>query len=471
MSAPSKVPFPHQFDSRHLAPGDTFYVDSRHVGGAAKAQALIATAQAQGITHIITDVPDMAGTHYAPHPFALLSGAARQQWPQQPATTVGVTGTNGKTSVAWFYKELCHHLKKSSAALGTLGVVLPQTSLHDWGYTTPDPITLHQNLAALAAQGVTHLAMEISSHALALRRAEAVHLTAAAFTNLTPDHLDFHGTMDDYFAAKQRLFTEVLPVGATAVLPVTTPHSWLLASACKQRGVNVLTYGSANAEVVVTAAHTTINGLDLILKYGAHQSRLTVPLVGTFQVENIAAALGLGLASGLDWLEMIAVLPKLAPVPGRLELCPGPSDGPTAVVDYAHTPDALEKALLATRPFTSGKLIVVFGCGGDRDATKRPLMGAIAARLADQVIITDDNPRTEDAGRIRSAIAAACPGAVTITPREDAIAYALRQGQKGDMVLVAGKGHEDYQIIGKTKYPYRDQTAIAQAFAATVAAN
>ncbi len=373
---------------------------------------------------------------------------------KQPATTVAVTGTSGKTSVADFTRQIFAQLGHQAASLGTIGVVKPSGAIYG-SLTTPDPVTLHATLAQLAQEGVTHLAFEASSHGLDQHRLDGVALTAAAFTNLGRDHLDYHPNVDSYFAAKMRLLRKILKPGQTIVINADGAYASDVIAVARTRALNVMTVGAAGKDLVLVS--DTRDGFKHHLKI-AHAGAtydVLLPLVGAYQVENALVAAGLAIAAGEDPRGSIQALASLKGVPGRLEII-GEARGGLAIVDYAHKPEALEAALRACRPFATGRLICVFGCGGDRDKGKRPLMGAIAIDKADVVIVTDDNPRSETPASIRAAILAAAPGAREIGDRAEAIATAVAMMAKGDVVLVAGKGHETGQIIGDRVVPFSD---------------
>jgi UDP-N-acetylmuramoyl-L-alanyl-D-glutamate--2,6-diaminopimelate ligase len=317
---------------------------------------------------------------------------------------------------------------------------------------------LHQHLHALTEKGVEYCCLEVSSHALALHRTDGVELTAGAFTNISPDHRDFHGSMEAYMLAKQRLFAECLPEGAGAVIQILKPGLWPMAAVAKQRELNLLTVGTANAELVVQVQDVTSSGMKVLVKYEKNATEITLPLIGTFQAENIATAVGLCLQSGLSWAEVEVGLQSIQSVPGRMEMIIVPGK-PLVVVDYAHTPDALKTAIEAIRPQVQGTLWTVFGCGGDRDKTKRSEMGRIATELSDHVVVTDDNPRTENPENIRKGILKSCPNALECAGREKAIELAIAKADEKDVVLLAGKGHEAGQyIMGEVlEFDDRDQ--------------
>lgn len=455
-------------DTRALQAGEVLVWDSRIAPS--KTAAVIADAQARGAGLIVTDA-QAQGVHTVPDAGAVMPAWAKQRWPKQPPLLVGVTGTSGKTSVAWFARQLATACGHKSASIGTLGVMRTDTDFDEeyTGFTSPTALKLHPILQQLHSEGRDLCAMEISSHALALRRADGVALTAAGYTNFSQDHLDFHGNLEEYFRAKLRLFTDLLPHGKTAVINSSRRELFPVLGVVKQRGNPLLTVGTSQAELVTEIIRADARGLQLALKYDATPQPLDLPLLGTFQAENLAVALGLCVAAGLPWAKLKAAAAKVTGVPGRMELVRGstshPNTAPAVVVDYAHKPDALEKALRALRPVVpaEGKLHVVFGCGGDRDATKRPVMGNIAATLADAVIITDDNPRTEDAAAIRAQVQAGTGGTTpvqNIADRRAAIEAALAAAGPNDVVLVAGKGHEQGQIVGRETMPFDDRVEV-----------
>ncbi len=379
----------------------------------------------------------------------------------QPACAVAVTGTSGKTSVAEFTRQIFAALGHKAASLGTIGVVKPDGAVYG-SLTTPDPVTLHATLAGLAAEGITHLAFEASSHGLDQHRLDGVELTAAAFTNLGRDHMDYHPTVDDYLAAKLRLFTELLQPGQTAVINSDGAYAVRVADVAHQRGLKILSVGSRGEALRRKSfwRDSFSQVIDIEFDGAAHKVRL--PLVGAYQVENALVAAGLAMAAGEATAPVLEALSSLKGVPGRLEII-GEARGGLAIVDYAHKPEALDAALDACRPFVTGRLICVFGCGGDRDKGKRPLMGRIAVENADVVIVTDDNPRTEPAASIRSEILVGAIGAREIGDRAEAIRTAVAMMGAGDVVLVAGKGHETGQIIGDRVLPFSDHDEISRA--------
>jgi len=378
----------------------------------------------------------------------------------QPKHVAAVTGTNGKTSVASFVRQIWTRLGLQAASLGTLGLVAPHRE-RAGALTTPDPVALHADLAELAGEGIDHLAIEASSHGLSQHRLDGVRVTAAAFTNLTRDHLDYHGTMAAYFAAKKRLFADVMAPGGTAVLNADTPEFAELERLSRAAGHRVLAYGRFGGEIAIETLAREPHGQRLEIKVLGRPAAVELPLVGEFQAMNALAALGLVIGTGGNADRAVAALAQLDGVPGRLQRAALRKNGAAVYVDYAHTPDALETILTALRPHAARRLVVVFGCGGDRDAGKRPQMGAIATRLADTVYVTDDNPRTEDAALIRRAIMAASPGATEIGDRRQAIFTAAAGLETGDLLVLAGKGHERGQIVGAKTLPF-DDVAVAR---------
>lgn len=381
----------------------------------------------------------------------------------QPETTIAVTGTNGKSSVADFVRQLWTIAGLRSASMGTLGVRATGLATTPT-LTTPDPIEIQARLADLKRAGIEHLAMEASSHGLAQHRLDGVRLKAAAFTNLSRDHLDYHATYDDYFLAKLRLFGELLQPGSVAVLNTETHVYDELVDICWGRGLGILSVGEGG-ELRVISRERTAHGQELVVGFDGQRFEVSLPLIGDFQASNALVAAGLVIVTGGDPAQTIRSLSMLEPVPGRLQLAGRTPDGAAVYVDYAHTPDALETLLETLRPYTQGKLHLVFGCGGDRDKGKRPMMGEIAQRLADSVIVTDDNPRGEDGAQIRREILAACAGTREIADRQQAIDEAVRGLGPGDVLAIAGKGHEQGQIIGAAVLPFDDVEAARAALA------
>ncbi len=436
------------------ADGTAFAADAAAKGAAAIVMAESAAAP-QGISVPVVRVQD---------PRRALALIAARFYAAQPATAVAVTGTSGKTSVADFTRQIFTACGRRAASLGTIGVVKPSGAVYG-SLTTPDPVSLHETLAGLAAEGVTHLAFEASSHGLDQHRLDGVRLAAAAFTNLGRDHMDYHPTVEHYLSAKLRLFTDLLEPGRTAVVNADGDYAGRVIAAAQARGLKVVTVGRKGEAVTLVSVARDGFAQRLAVACAGKTYDVRLPLVGYYQVENALTAAGLAIAAGEPVQEVMAALAGLKGVKGRLEIV-GEVRGGLAIVDYAHKPEALEAALDACRPFATGRLICIFGCGGDRDKGKRPIMGAIAARKADVVIVTDDNPRTEEPASIRREILADAPGAREIGDRREAIRSAIAMIEKGDVVLVAGKGHETGQIIGSTTIPFSDQEEIAAALTA-----
>jgi len=464
-------------DSRNVAPG---YLFAALPGARADGRSFIASALSRGAAAILappgTALPDGANDNAVPlivddDPRRRLALLAARFFGAQPRVAAAVTGTNGKTSVAWFTRQVWRALGHSAASMGTLGVTGPGVAeaLGDDagpGLTTADPVAIHRNLAALAGAGIDHLVMEASSHGLEQSRLDGVRLAAGAFTNLTRDHLDYHRTMDAYRSAKLRLFDSVLPEGAGAVLNADSEDFPMFSSVARARGLRLIGYGRAAQELRIASIVPDGDGQKVSIVAFGRPCEIRIPLPGAFQARNALCAAGLAIACGDDADATLASLTALQGAPGRLERVARRDNGAPLYVDYAHTPDALATALGALRPHTSGRLIVVFGCGGDRDTGKRPQMGAIARDLADEVIVTDDNPRSEDAAAIRSAILAACEGATEIGDRAEAIFEAARRLNPGDLLLIAGKGHESGQIVGDRTIPFEDAAVARAAVAA-----
>jgi UDP-N-acetylmuramoyl-L-alanyl-D-glutamate--2,6-diaminopimelate ligase len=388
----------------------------------------------------------------------------------QPATIAAVTGTNGKSSTVHFVRHLWAALGLEAASVGTLGIVSPGFS-REAGLTTPDPVQLHADLAVLAREGVTHLAIEASSHGLDQHRLDGLRLSAAAFTNLTHEHLDYHPTMDAYFAAKARLFEALLPATGTAVVNADSDRAEQLAAICARRGVRFWTYGARGREFRLLRDEPTPRGQHLALEVLGTRHEVELPLVGGFQASNAMAALGLVVATGGDIARAVAALATLTGAPGRLQLVARHRTGAPVYVDYAHKPEALETVLATLRPFAKGKLVVVFGCGGDRDRGKRPVMGEIATRLADLTLVTDDNPRGEEPAAIRAEIVRGIPAdrrnwAEVRTDRRAAIEQGMAAlSSADDLLLIAGKGHETGQTIKGVTHHF-DDAEVARELAA-----
>ena len=453
-------------DSRAVRPGFAFFALA---GAKADGNEFIDKAVAQGATAIITEkMPDgWPCTHVAcvvvPNARKAVARAAAIFYPRQPKIMVAVTGTSGKSSVADFTRQIFEHCGHDSASLGTIGVIARGQA--DYGaLTTPDPISLHHRLDALSHAGIDHAVMEASSHGLDQYRLDGVRLKAAAFTNLGRDHLDYHATMDDYFHAKMRLFRDLLPKGAPAVIYADDAWSTRAMDVAQQTGHPVFSVGMRGQTIRLASLQRDGFTQTLILETASGSHRVRLPLAGDFQAANALVAAGLVMACGADETSVFNAIAQLKGVPGRLEPI-GHLNGALALVDYAHKPEALAHALDALRPYASARLICVFGCGGDRDPGKRPIMGEIAARKADVVIVTDDNPRSENPAAIRASILAAAPGAREIGDRAAAIETAVSMLVPGDVLIVAGKGHETGQIIGEKTLPFSDSAVLSAALA------
>jgi UDP-N-acetylmuramoyl-L-alanyl-D-glutamate--2,6-diaminopimelate ligase len=453
-------------DSRDVRPGMLF---AALAGSRADGRIFIDDAIARGAAAVLAD-PSLAG-RTLPVPLILddnprrrLALMAARLFERQPSCIAAVTGTNGKTSVAGFTRQLWTSLGHAAGSLGTLG--LDAAGVHrSSNLTTPDPVQLHALLAEVVAVGVEHLVLEASSHGLDQHRLDGVRLSAAAFTNLSRDHFDYHGSFAEYLAAKRRLFSELLPPEGIAVLNADQPEYTPLAEVCRGRGVAVLDYGRKAERLQLRAQVPDRDGQEIRFALDGREHMVRLGLVGRFQAANALAALGLVVSCGAEPEAAFGVLAELHGVRGRLERIPGHPKGAQVFVDYAHTPDALGQALDALRPHAAGRLIALFGCGGDRDPGKRAEMGRIATAQADRVFVTDDNPRSEDPAAIRHAILAGCPGALEIGDRREAIRTAVVGLDAGDVLLVAGKGHETGQIVAGRVLPFDDATEVRAALA------
>ncbi len=451
-------------DSRAVKPGDVFFALA---GVKTDGARFIDQAIASGAVAVVSDrVPenDARAVFIAvSNPRRALALAAARFYPRQPQTIAAVTGTSGKTSVAVFTRQIWQQLGFAAASIGTIGLVSPKRTVYG-SLTTPDPIALHRSLDEIAGEGVTHLAFEASSHGLDQHRLDGVRVNAGAFTNLSRDHMDYHPTVEHYLAAKLRLFTDLVVDGGAAVIAADHDHSAAVIEAARLRKLRILTVGRGGDAIRLRDAQVDGFAQKLSLEHDGQIHQVRLPLVGDFQIENAMVAAGLVIATGSEPARVFAALENLQGAPGRLEFV-GERNGAPVFVDYAHKPDALTKALEALRPYTKRKLVVVFGAGGDRDAGKRPLMGAIAAENADTVIVTDDNPRSENPASIRAAIMAAAKGATDIADRNEAIRTAVAGLQAGDALLIAGKGHETGQIVGDQVLPFSDHEAAIAALA------
>jgi UDP-N-acetylmuramoyl-L-alanyl-D-glutamate--2,6-diaminopimelate ligase len=442
-------------DHRKVAPGTVFgafrgarFNGEDFVGEAVAAGAAAVVARpgvrVDGAAHIAAEEPrrifaELAAKFFAPF----------------PRTVIAVTGTNGKTSNVELTRQLWRMAGHPSASIGTLGVTTADEQVTT-GLTTPDIVTFLSNMAGLAKMGITHASFEASSHGLDQYRTEGLPVQAAGFTNFSRDHLDYHGTMESYFEAKMRLFTEVVEPGGAAVVWTDDPKSAEVAERCTARGLRVLTVGTKGETLRLVAREPTQLGQKLTIEAEGARHVVTLALIGAYQAANALTAAGLIVATGGDLKQTLANLARVHPVRGRLERAVITRTGAPIYVDYAHTPDAIESAIEALRPHTEGRLITVLGAGGDRDQGKRPEMGAVASRLSDLVIVTDDNPRSEDPAAIRRDILAGAPGAREVGGRRDAIEAAVAEAREGDIILLAGKGHEQGQIVGDRVLPFDD---------------
>ncbi|HEV7598773.1 MAG TPA: UDP-N-acetylmuramoyl-L-alanyl-D-glutamate--2,6-diaminopimelate ligase [Bradyrhizobium sp.] len=458
-------------DSRAVKPGDLFFALA---GAKTDGARFIDQAVASGAVAVAGEHPP-DGDRRVPlvataNPRRALALAAARFFSRQPAVIAAVTGTSGKTSVAAFTRQIWQRLGHASASIGTIGLVSPKRTVYG-SLTTPDPIALHRQLDEIAGEGVTHLALEASSHGLDQYRLDGIRVSAGAFTNLTRDHMDYHPDIAHYLEAKLRLFRDLLAADGVAVISADHDSSQAAIDAAGARELRVMTVGrKGDGMSGIRLADASIDGFaqKLSLEHAGRKRDLRLPLVGEFQIENALVAAGLAIGTGSDPDQVFAALEHLEGAKGRLERV-GERNGAPIFVDYAHKPDALAKALQALRPYAKRRLVVVFGAGGDRDAGKRPLMGEIAANNADTVIVTDDNPRSENPAAIRAAILAAAKGARDIGDRAEAIRVAISGLQPGDALLIAGKGHETGQIVGDRTLPFSDHEAAAAALASRVA--
>jgi len=444
-------------DSRQVEPGTVFFALP---GSKTDGARFASDAAARGASAIVAAQDADLGPLSVPvirvsDPRLALAKFAARFYGSQPETMVAVTGTSGKTSVASFTRQVWSFGGYAAASIGTTGVVAPGRD--DYGsLTTPDPIALHHLLADLAKAGVTHAAMEASSHGLDQRRLDGVQLKAAAFTNLGRDHMDYHPTVEDYLEAKLRLFRMLLPKDAPAVIFADDPWSDQAIAASQDAGLRTLTVGRKGALLRLKRVEHERYRQRAEIEAEGRIFEIDLPLAGDFQIANALVSAGLAIATGMPIELSLAALEKLKGAPGRLDLVGSTPNGAPVYVDYAHKPDALENVLTSVRPFTTGRVVVVFGCGGDRDRGKRPIMGEIATRLADVVIVTDDNPRSEVPAEIRAAILDAAPGALEIGDRRRAIGEAVAMLEPGDTLIIAGKGHEEGQTVGSETLPFSD---------------
>jgi len=450
-------------DSRKVLPGYLFAAlpGSKHDG-----RQFIRAAVAAGAVAVLapedTDpslIPEGVTLVTDANPRRRLARMAAAFYQAQPGTIAAVTGTNGKTSVASFTRQIWTALGHDAASMGTLGIVAPGMSAGP-SLTTPDPVALHASLAELAERRIDHLAMEASSHGLEQFRLDGVRFTAAGFTNLTRDHLDYHGSMQAYLDAKLRLFNELLSSGGVAVVNADDPEFATIRDRVERRKLAMLSYGFGPSDLRCTKAATEAGGFQLQIDAMGTVFTVDFALPGRFQIANALCATGLAIACGASASHVVPLLSRLEGVPGRLQRAAILENEATVYVDYAHTPDALNAVLDAMRPHVTGRLHLVFGCGGDRDKGKRAQMGAIAAELADKIIVTDDNPRTEDPAAIRAQIMSSCRRAREIGNRAEAIAAAIERLEHGDVLIVAGKGHEQGQIVGDEVIPFDDSEVV-----------
>jgi UDP-N-acetylmuramoyl-L-alanyl-D-glutamate--2,6-diaminopimelate ligase len=459
-------------DSRAVRPGDLFFALA---GSKTDGAGFIDSAIASGAVAIAGDHPPQRACRVpfvaTPNPRRALALAAAKFYPRQPATIVAVTGTSGKTSVTAFTRQIWQRLGHASASIGTIGLVSEKRTIYG-SLTTPDPIALHRQLDEIAAEGVTHLAFEASSHGLDQYRLDGVRVRAGGFTNLTRDHMDYHPDVAHYLAAKLRLFRDLVAADGAAVISADHDCSQAVIDAARGKNLRIVAVGSKGdgSGEGIRLVGADIDGFaqKLELEHRGRRHAVRLPLVGEFQIENALVAAGLAIGTGSEPQAVFVELELLEGAKGRLEQV-AERNGAPIFVDYAHKPDALAKALQALRPYAKRKLVVVFGAGGDRDTGKRPLMGAIAAENADSVIVTDDNPRSENPELIRSAILSAAKGAREIGDRAEAIRTAIAGLEPGDALLIAGKGHETGQIVGDRTLPFSDHDAVAAAFAPRVA--
>jgi UDP-N-acetylmuramoyl-L-alanyl-D-glutamate--2,6-diaminopimelate ligase len=452
-------------DSRKVAPGFLF---AALPGTKTDGARFIPDALAAGAAAILVGrdvaVDGTVPAIRADNPHRVFARAAARFEGRQPETVVAVTGTSGKTSVATFLRQIFTFAGKQAASLGTIGVTSP-SGQRPAALTTPDPVSLHALLRELAEEGVTHAALEASSHGLDQYRLDGVRFAAGGFTNIGRDHMDYHPTPEDYFRAKLRLFTELLPDGSAAVVDADRPESTRVADAARARGLRLLTVGRAGEALRLLNAEAEGFRQRLRIDAGGGARDVLLPLAGAFQVSNALVAAGLAIGTGIDADTSLAALERLEGARGRLELAGRTAAGALIFVDYAHKPEAVATALGALRPFTRGRLAIVLGAGGDRDRGKRPLMGRAATQNADVVYVTDDNPRSEDPAAIRAEIMTAAPDAIEIGDRAEAIATAVAALGADDVLLVAGKGHETGQTIGERVLPFSDHETIAKALA------
>ncbi|APH72775.1 UDP-N-acetylmuramoyl-L-alanyl-D-glutamate--2,6-diaminopimelate ligase [Aquibium oceanicum] len=453
-------------DSRAVCPG---FVFAALRGGKSDGMAFAPDAAARGAIAVIAaldaDAPGLGiPVLKSADPRRALALAAARFHGRQPETMVAVTGTSGKTSVAVFVRQIWARAGMQAASVGTTGVVAPGRTEYG-SLTTPDPVALHALLAELADAGVTHCSMEASSHGLDQRRLDGVRLAAGAFTNLGRDHMDYHPTIEDYHRAKMRLFEDLLPKGAPAVIFADDAWSQPTIDAAAKAGLDVRTVGRKGTFLTLKRVEHERRRQRAEIEAEGTIHEILLPLAGDFQISNALVAAGLAISTGVPAGDALRALEHLEGAPGRLDLVGSTGAGAPVYVDYAHKPEALENVLSSVRPFTTGRVVVVFGCGGDRDRGKRPIMGEIATRLADVVIVTDDNPRSEVPAEIRAEILTAAPGAIEIGDRREAIRKGVGMLAGGDTLIVAGKGHEEGQTVGTVTHHFSDHEEVRNALA------
>ena len=449
-------------DSRKVKPGYIFVAIQGEIN---RGEDFIDEAIKKGASVIVTssdsdlklDIPVIKDEN----PRRYLSYISSIVFNNSPETVCAITGTNGKTSTTNFLQQIWNLMGLKSSSIGTLGII-GNEEIQDTNITTPDPVLLHKTLEKLSNQSFTHLALEASSHGLSQYRIDNVKIRAAGFTNISQDHLDYHNTMEEYFDAKKRLFTEILPKDNYSVICIDTEEGRELSSIINASGKGVIEVGESANALNLRRLIPTESGMEIIFQYSGRQFSIPLKVEGYFQAMNILCAAGLAIASGSPSEKVFEHLKDLRPIPGRLEFCGFSKTEAKIYVDYAHTPDALTAALFSLRELTENKITLVFGCGGGRDRFKRPIMGEIAENFADGIIVTDDNPRNEDSDKIRKSILETCPSAIEIPNRKKAIITAINKGEKGDSILIAGKGHEKFQIIGDRKIPFSDQEIIRE---------
>lgn len=450
-------------DSRQVAPGHMF---AALPGVKTDGSAFVPQAIGAGAAAIVSTVPiDSIPTVVTDNPRLALAKMAARFYTPHPQTIAAVTGTAGKTSVVAFLRQIWEHAGIAAASLGTTGVVA-MGQAHGGELTTPDPVSLAKTMQHIAGMGVTHCAMEASSHGLDQYRLDGMAIQVAGFTNLGRDHMDYHETVEDYLAAKMRLFTDLLPVGAPAIIFSDDAFSEPAIAAAQDAGRNVCTVGRAGDFIALKRVEHSRDGQTVELLHEGQTYRVDFPLAGGFQIANGLVAAGMAISTGTPAAVAFEALEALKGAPGRLEKVGSTEAGAPVYVDYAHKPEALENVLGAVRPFTTGRIVTVFGCGGDRDPGKRIIMGEIAQRLSDVVIVTDDNPRTEDPATIRAQVIEGCPQATEIGDRAEAIVAGVNMLEQGDCLIVAGKGHENGQKIGDREFPFLDHDHVRAALAA-----